>query len=469
MGKIDRIYASLPVPLQHAAVSTYGAYWYWLRYGPGFRRARDDYRQRESFSTEQWRRWQRERLSEILEAAVHTPYYGGAWKAGERRAALAGDLSALPFLDKAAARAYPDELCDSRGARRERVHTFHTSGTTGTPVATRLTTSELRDTQAVREARSARWAGVSFSLPRATFSGRMAVPDPESRGPFYRYNLVEKQVYLSPFHLRRETAGRYVEALRRHRIQWLTGYAVSYYLLARFILEDGHTPGPLKAVVTTSEKVTAGMRDVMERAYGCRVFEDYSTVENALFACQCELGSLHVSPDVSIVEILRPNGDPCEPGEDGEVISTCLMRRYQPLIRYRLGDRAAWSGQPCECGREMPVLREIVGRIEDVVIGPDGRQMVRFHGIFVDQPHVAEGQIVQEALDRVRVRVVPTDGFGPEDVNDIVRRMKQRLGSNVSIEVETMTAIPRTASGKLQPVVSLLSREHFAVERTGVE
>ncbi len=47
----------------------------------------------------------------------------------------------------------------------------------------------------------------------------------------------------------------------------------------------------------------------------------------------------------------------------------------------------------------MPVLREVIGRLEDCVYGLDGRRLVRFHGIFVDQPHVREGQIVQEALD----------------------------------------------------------------------
>jgi len=62
------------------------------------------------------------------------------------------------------------------------------------------------------------------------------------------------------------------------------------------------------------------------------------------------------------------------------------MRDYQPLIRFRLGDLAAWDPEPCSCGSSMPILKEVVGRVEDVVVGPDGRQMVRFHGIFVDQP-----------------------------------------------------------------------------------
>jgi phenylacetate-CoA ligase len=102
----------------------------------------------------------------------------------------------------------------------------------------------------------------------------------------------------------------------------------------------------------------------------------------------------------------------------------------------------------------MPVLGEVVGRIEDVVVGPDGREMVRFHGIFVDQPHVREGQIVQEATDRIRVRVVPTEGFGPRDEDEIRRRVLQRLGSGVTVSVEKVAGFSRTAAGKFRAVVS---------------
>ena len=236
----------------------------------------------------------------------------------------------------------------------------------------------------------------------------------------------------------------------------MTGYAVSYYLLAKFILQQGLQVPPLKAIITTSEKVTPEMRSVMEKAYHCKVYEEYSTVENALFASECEHGRLHVSPDVGIVEILRPDGSPCGSGEVGEVVTTCLMRTFQPMIRYRLGDLAAWDPEPCPCGRSMPVLKEVVGRIEDVVVGPDGRQMVRFHGIFVNQPHVMEGQIIQESLDHIHVKVVPTEGYGDSDDQDIIHRVQQRLGQNVNVTVEVVNAIPRTNSGKFKAVVSNL-------------
>ncbi len=459
MGKLDKLYAVIPVWAQNTSVSLYGYYWRWLRFGAGYQDCVREYTERERFRPDQWQAWQQERTASLLRiAAERVPYYRDTWNSQQKEAARRGILSELPLLSKDPLRADPNAFARQEN-REGRILKFHTSGSTGTPITTLWTIPELRNSMALREARSARWAGVSFSMPRATFSGRMVEPNPESSGPFHRFNSAEKQVYFSAFHLRKETAPLYVEALSRHDIQWLTGYAVSYYLLARFILESHISVPPLKALITTSEKVTQEMRVVMEQAYGCRVFEEYSTVENAVFASECEQGRLHVSPDACVLEILRPDGAPCDPGEVGEVVATCLFRTYQPLIRYRLGDMAVWDPEPCPCGRAMPVIKEVVGRIEDVVIGPDGRQMVRFHGIFVDQPHVREGQIVQERLNHFRVRVVPTNGFGPADRIEIVQRMKQRLGPAVEIEVEVVESIPRTPSGKFRAVICQIPPE----------
>lgn len=451
---LDKIYNISPVFLQNLMVSVFGAYWHWLRFGGSYSKYESGYRERESNTREEWTQYQLSAVNRIIQIAWrHVPYYRKKWSSDQVNQALNGNLQVLPLTEKDDIRANPyDFVRDDQ--RRMQEWTFHTSGTTGTPVATKWIRDENRDSLAVREVRSANWAGVSFNDPRATISGRMVEPDPTSNGPYYRYNCVEKQVYFSAFHIRPDTAEEYIAALTKHKVEWLTGYAVSYYLLAKFILEKKLVVPPLKAIITTSEKLTQEMRKVMEKAYHCRIYEEYSTVENALFASECEHGRLHVSPDVAIVEILRPDGSICNPGEVGEVVTTCLMRTHQPLIRFRLGDLAAWDSEPCPCGRNMPVIKEVVGRIEDIVIGPDGRQLVRFHGIFVDQPNVIEGQIIQENRTDFLVRIVASKDFSEKDEREIEKRMHQRLGDNANIRVERVTAIPRGKSGKFKAVIS---------------
>src|SRR5690606_3246124 len=125
----------------------------------------------------EWQAWQQRKLQDVLgTAAAHVPYYRSTWTAAEKRSATAGHLAELPLLEKAPIREDP-EVFVRQDVRVRRPLRLHTSGSTGTPVAALFTVDELRASRAVREVRSAGWAGVSFREPRATFSGRMVVPE----------------------------------------------------------------------------------------------------------------------------------------------------------------------------------------------------------------------------------------------------------------------------------------------------
>jgi phenylacetate-CoA ligase len=453
---LGHVYSGLPTIGQHAAVTLYGLYWKWLRFAGRYEEHVASYERRSRFDEGEWRAWQSERLKLVLGvAAARVPYYRREWSERERAAAIRGQLEGLPLLGKEPLRAEPLSFCEDRRVIPRLL--FHTSGSTGTPIRTYWTVDELRQSLAVREARSARWAGVSFRQPRATFSGRMVVTNPRSTGPFHRFNAAEGQVYFSAFHVGRDTAGAYLDALRRHGTQWATGYSGSFASLARFAREGRLEAPKLRAIVTTSEKLSSEMREEISAAFRCGVFEEYSTVENACFVSECERGSLHVSPDVGVVEILRPNGEACAAGEVGEVVVTSLSRIYQPLIRFRLGDLARWSDRRCRCGRAMPIIEEVVGRLEHQILARDGREMVRFHGVFVDLPGICEGQVVQVSLDQIRINVVAGEGFTDAVTAEIVNRVRTRLG-DVEVDVALVDSIARTSAGKFPAVVSLVSR-----------
>lgn len=454
MNKFDQIYAQMPVSLQNLSFSAYGLYWRWLRFGGDYAQRIQPYRDRESFTQLEWAVYEHDQLTQLLSfCADHIPFYHQTWSEAQKAAARQGDLSKLLILEKDDLRTRPKFFMQDQ-SRHWDLHTYYTSGTTGTPIKSIWTTSETRESMAFRQARSLDWAGVSFDMPRATCSGRIIEPDPQSKGPYHRFNTTEKQLYLSAYHLRPENAKQYVNALWKHQPQWLIGYASSWYLLSKFILEQHLEVPPIQALITTSDKLTPEMRKPMELAYGCRVFEEYSTVESALFASECEHGRLHVSPDVGKIEILRQDGSPCAPGEIGEIVTTCLFRRLQPLIRFRLGDLAAWDTEACPCGRAMPVIKEVVGRVEDVVIGPDGRQTFRLDRVFVGQPHVIEGQIIQKTLSQFIVNVVPAEHFNEVDRASLTALLRQRLGDAVQVQVELVDSLERTKAGKVKGVIS---------------
>jgi phenylacetate-CoA ligase len=285
----------------------------------------------------------------------------------------------------------------------------------------------------------------------------MVEPDPKSKGPFHRYSWSEKQVYFSAFHLRPETAPVYVDALSRHQIRWLTGYSNSIYRLAQMVLEQNLNVPRLKAVITTSEKVTAEMRAVVERAFATQIFEEYGAVEEVFFVSENEQRRKLISPDAGLLEIVDDDFRACEPGVVGEVLATGFMRQSQPMVRYRIGDRASFGNALSDDGRHMPVLREVIGRKEDTIYGIDGQQVIRFHGVFVDQPNIRAGQVIQKSLEHIHVKVVPKLGFNEDDERDVISRVQQRFTSQVRVTVEQVQTIEPTGAGKFRAVVSELS------------
>jgi phenylacetate-CoA ligase len=465
VGIAEQIYKRAPTALQHAFVSAFGWHWHRLRFGGHFQIECRQFREREWFSREQWNAYVEQQLRALLmQAFVRVPHYQQAWRGVVTSAQLERfklcDMSSLPVLEKSIARDDPHSLLlDGKPAKRHRV--FHTSGSTGTPVATYWLPHEIQRSMALRETRSCAFAGVSYQMPRATFSGRMIEPNLNSKGPFHRFNWVEKQVYFSAFHLRPETALAYVEALIRHKVVWLTGYSNSVYQLAQMVLEQGLKPPSLKAVITTSEKITPEMRAVIERAFSTQLFEEYGTVEDVFFVSEIQRGRKLISPDAGLLEIVDDKFRACDIGVEGEVLGTGFIRQSQPLIRYRIGDRAAFDEAPSEDGRHMPVLREIIGRVEDTVYGADGQRLVRFHGCFIDQPNIREGQIIQKSLQHIHVKVVPKLGFCKDDERDLISRVRQRLTTQMRVTVEPVQFIERTAAGKFQAVISELSEDEL--------
>ena len=182
-------------------------------------------------------------------------------------------------------------------------------------------------------------------------------------------------------------------------------------------------------------------------------------LKHTCLVSECEHGRLHISPDVGIVEILNENGEPCSRGETGEVVTTGLLNFNQPLIRYKMGDLLKMSiDQECPCGRQMTVVEEIVGRLEDTVIGPDGREMVRFHGIFYDIPSIVEGQIIQNTLTDFEIKLVISRPLSRENTGLIHKRMESQLGK-INLQINIVDKIPRNANGKFVAVISRVKRD----------
>jgi phenylacetate-CoA ligase len=193
-------------------------------------------------------------------------------------------------------------------------------------------------------------------------------------------------------------------------------------------------------------------RKVIEDAFQCRVTNRYGCEEVSLIACECERHEgLHVNADGLYVEVLRLDGTPAAPGELGMVVVTDLANRAMPILRYQVGDMAVPSGRACTCGRGLPMLDRVEGRIADYVVTPRGELISGIsltENFAVMVPGVAQLQIVQEELDRFVFRIVRGPDFGAASLDTIRSLVAERFGPEVRYQCDYVSRIPQEPSGK---------------------
>ena len=315
----------------------------------------------------------------------------------------------------------------------------------------------VRQWYALFEARWRNWYGLSRHDRWGILGGQMVTPFTQSKPPFWVWNAGMHQLYLSSYHLASQNVAAYMDAIQSHKLVYLLGYASSLYSLAQLALEQKLNIPVLKAVISNAEPLYAHQRDVISRAFQCPVYDTYGLSENVCAASECSDGNLHLWPEVGVTEILDDDSDVSLPvGKTGRLVCTGLLNMTMPLIRYDVGDRGHLSTESnCACGRSLPILGGIEGRNDDVLLTRDGRRIGRLDPVFKADLSIREAQIIQESLNEVHIKVVPTTGFTSQDETTLIERLQEYIGQ-VRVTLEKVESIPRTANGKFRAVISKL-------------
>jgi len=456
-----KLYHRLPYPVKVLAAGARGRYLSRWRYSAATEAMVDEFLSHEQWSADQWHIWQEERLAIILRrAAADVPYYREQW--ARRRAA--GDRASVeylenwPVLGKEALRAAPAAFL-ADGCDTGEMFYEHTSGTTGKPLHIWLSRETVQAWFALFEARARRWYGVDRHTRWGILGGQLVAPVERDRPPFWVWNGSLNQLYLSTYHLAPENIAAYVAAIRKHDIRYLLGYPSALYRLARELLDQGLDKPRLQVAIGNAEPLLDHQRETIAAAFDCSARETYGMAEIAAAASDCEQGRLHVWPEAGLIEIFADTGDDIvSVGQSGRLVATGLMNGDMPLIRYETGDRATMAADACACGRSLPVLQAIEGRVDDVVVTRDGRHIGRLDPVFKADLPIIEAQIIQEDLDTLRVLFVPTATYSEADGASLVQRIHDRTGDDMRVILEAVEAVPRTTNGKFRAVISRLER-----------
>ena len=179
-----------------------------------------------------------------------------------------------------------------------------------------------------------------------------------------------------------------------------------------------------------------------------QIFDWYGSFERMSAIGTCEHGRYHLISDYSYTELEdKGNGS-------SEVIGTSFDNMLMPWIRYRLGDALvpAAPGTVCECGRHFPVIEQIIGRVEDYILAPDGRHVVMMSNVLDYIPNLLEGQVRQDSREELTLLLVLAPNARLDEAS-VRKAVKAQLGEGMTITIRQVDSIPRTNNGKLRVVV----------------
>jgi phenylacetate-CoA ligase len=310
-----------------------------------------------------------------------------------------------------------------------------------------------------------RWAGWEIGDKAAVLWGAPRDRRPDGWRSRLRAALLREPLWLDTGHVTEAALAGFHDSLLRYRPKVLQAYAGAAVLFARF-LEARKLPAYRPhAIVTSAEVLDAPERKLLESTFQCPVFNRYGCREVSVIASECPAHTgLHVMAEGLFVEIETPSG-PAAPGQMGAVLVTDLLNYAMPLIRYRIGDLGCWASGSCPCGRGLPRLQHVAGRVTDFLVGCD-RQLVS--GVFLatyvvaQRPSLGQVQIRQDRPGAIVYRIRPGCNFDPlHDRHYLQTTTREYLGTKTEVAVELVEELPCESSGKFLFSRSTVAADYF--------
>ena len=444
------LYNKLPACLQNLCVSAYGVVRERRRYGGNFKKQYREVKKTEFISKESASELQCERLGSLLKIANSSKHYSKIFTELGMDVDSLNSFSALdnlPILKKDLLRGHEEDFYTSK---TKGALTFHTSGSTGTPLNVKMSKSNFRLRMALLERQKNRF-GVSHKSKHLTFVGKK-ITSPVGK-TFWRYNVFGNQMVMSVYDLSDCNKERYIGAIKKYNPEVVEGYPSALSVIAKW-LEESNVKLSVKCVFVTAETVDDSQLRVISQGFGAPVVNYYGSTEGATMITQCEHGRLHVDCESGIIEFVDEFNKPTNPGEISRMLITSFTTEAMPLIRYDICDMAVWSDEICPCGRCGTVVKEIVGRIDDVFTTREKGKVGRLSTSLKLLPStVRRAQIHQYSEDNFELILEADAPISSEELDVVLKDLLDKLGT-VTINVKYMDKIPEGKNGKFRTQIN---------------
>ena len=444
------VYDRFPSPARSALASARGLLLSHMRYAPETFSILKILRAHERWSVEEIVAHQMNALRETIGGARrNVPHYANYARGDIRTFA---DLRRLPVLERETVRQNHEQFLSRCTPARQRIRAG-TTGTTGGNLRVAFT-EELARANWACLLRQWAWAGVAAQEPRVTLFGARVVPAECNAPPYWVYNMPERQILMSIFHLAERTAPQYLAFLHKQEGKILEGFPSVLGILADFASNQRESI-PMRTIFTSGEPLYPAARAKIEATFQCKVFDSYGMTEYCGLIHECAHGQMHLVPEFGYLEILDEGDEPVAEGEEGFFVWTGFLNRAMPLIRYRIGDRGRWlHGAACSCGLQFPLVIPTITRDSEILRCPDGRLFSprALNQLLKDATALRFCQFVHDRPERVIVRAVPANGRAFEDMMLIRSKLQNLLGEAMRVTAE-IAAEPLVRPGGKIPLI----------------
>lgn len=404
------------------------------------------------FSPEKLKELQERRLTAVIRhAEKSSPWYQrlieDAGLKGQAGISLE-DLKRLPVTTKADIRDNTDQFI-SRDYKKEELNRAKTGGSTG--VSLNLYFDErCQQWRNAAQMYADSLAGWKKGTRVAAIWGNPPVA--RTLKQRLRRYLLERQIFLDTMDLNPISMNAFVEQWRGYLPEVVFGHAHSIYLFAKYLVDESISDLRPKGVVATSMMLLDSEREVIEKAFSTKVTNRYGCEEVGLIAVECEHhNGMHINAPHIVLECLDGNDQPVAEGEPGKLVITDLNNYGMPTIRYRVEDVGVLTNRQCECGRTLPMLERLEGRVADFLKKPDGGQVAGVSLVertLTKVPGVEQMQLVQERLHEIKINRVKGKDFTEQTDEALIQEFRQIFDQDVELSIIDVSRIPQEASGK---------------------
>lgn len=449
----EKLYSLVPDFLQNLMVTLYNIKAYKIRYGVDYQKYKNQIQTNRNLSIVDLKAYQSNRYTHFINFVLtHSPFYKELYKDIENVSSIE-NLSKLPILKKEDLRKNIDQIIINT---TEELEKSKTGGTTGKSLEVKFRFKNTQERFAMLDDFRNRF-GYELGKKTAWFSGKNLLTKKDiQKNRFWKTDFYHHVRYYSTFHIKEEYLKYYVENLMKFQPEYFVGFPSSILEIAKYGLKHNYDfpAGIVKAIFPTAETITDEVREPIERFFKTKMYNQYASSEGAPFIFECEKGNLHLELQSGVFEILDENN---QPTKSGRLVVTSFTTEATPLIRYDIGDSITLEDETekCTCGNQNPLVKEILGRIDDYVYSPENGKinLGNVSNTLKDTHGIVRFQAIQNELSGIILKIIiDQKEFTPEAEKKFIENWRDRIGNKMDLKIDYVSEIPVEKSGKYRIV-----------------